>query len=1139
MEQWMKLMIWKLLLAIMVTHMVIEPVDAAFKLKSIRGTLKSLGPKALRIPRGIMRQGIKVFGKHFNKMAMQYKLAPDTMTLMTPQELAKTKLSAPQVVYNVSFIIPKISDEQWVESSELENLPGNGYVLNGEAVLRTTYPFNDTGDTAIHTEYGERVVMDTWNITRFYALLPQDCTLTSTNEITGEIGYNNSIFGEDDEGRPSTQSAGTAQAQIACLAVSKSVDVEFDTPLSICEMDTESNSFATYILYQEWYKQLISEYGDVFKVFSLSTGGPSYLLGCKGSQRIINNDACENADSEVMTSGGIEIAKTNCSVYADPDKPGPVTTEDLPSYPPPEEIPFYPVEPILINVQPEVVRDLPLFVNQHNYLSCYAHEYIKDTPNIIKFNPLIDAMKETLHPKNNKYIFSIQTGDANWEDYQAAKMCVTPSEMVPMDGTAMYCNKRRTSGSHDMKQFVEGLDLHHGMGTSVVNLESGNKDEHGDDDILQDTMTFTWEAVKRSIQGEMGHWYPNWNPDKTDTSHNPLFQQLIGTMPQVGLVCDKLLSITTQTKSKGVAANTECCPSGHPNSGCTHYQYIAQATLELPCSNTDYEGRGRTGHDRFALHKTWTCPQNRLREDSSTGNTCCDFDDMMKDIYDSSGANSGGPTEFQDFKCCLRGQGGKNKEQTDIRYFPGDTLPSVSSTCLHPLKANRADYGQMFCYNDSIINGDQEYTYSNRYGLPYNFAPLPRIINTALGNTPQDVWSSMISSHSLPLDLSVTRNMSAECEGEDYFGTDHVANFMHKRGQLWHVSPDIPGSEPEFIYGDYEGGPSVCPNNVCPTLATYGSIPFKLICCPRGYRPNIQYQEITSGGPWDTGRPICEASPNFEDKVISCNTIGFIRDEVTSDFVNTTLYHPDPNIPEPVLDSIFNYEGGLINGRLTTSLQGLREQLAGRGMDMNCGYRVNHNHIADHTATSTDLEMWLRPMGNTHYHPDICAFELDPSPITRQKYTVKRKYINPLNTEAVKFHKIRKRVGPTMQQSLRYFDSLWFNLTSHVRDRKEELFSLVEQNFQSLPSADLCLLCRKGNILTKRHQKICDNAIKLSSIEKHGHYTNFNCDDMDISIEGTSRDTYYSRITRARKYEKEYDMKANFTAAIHYDVKIF
>ena len=332
----------------------------------------------VKVGGGIANQAIGIAGKGSRKLFTTYAVnfANPTLALMTDDELERTRLYAPDIIRNISFILPKIGDDQWTQANELSNIPGSAYVIQGAGVMRYSFPFNDTGDTNVRTDDGQVIVMDSWNVTRFFAIIDDACTLTSLAAVNGETTYNNSGFDEDDYGRPSAISAGESTIEYACASETKKIEISFDSPLSICEMAPSGNAFASFVIDQEWYKQYVSEFGDSLKIYSLSYGGDPYLLGCKGSQSVEPAEQCDNAMTEVLSAGSME--KINCSIFISPENTS-VDTENIPSYPTPADVMRYEAHESIINIQDNTLATHPFFTSPTQISDyCDSDAYIND-----------------------------------------------------------------------------------------------------------------------------------------------------------------------------------------------------------------------------------------------------------------------------------------------------------------------------------------------------------------------------------------------------------------------------------------------------------------------------------------------------------------------------------------------------------------------------------------------------------------------------------------------------------------------------------------------------------------------------------------------------------------------------------------
>ena len=330
-------------------------------------------------------------------MLHRWKRCTPRLDFMTEEELLETSVNAPMAIRNITIILDKIPSNIWKEADLEENLPMSTYIIPGESTVRINYPYNDTGETTVETKEGFKVLIDTWNITRFYMMIDDDCTLAAVSKVTGSKPYNATIFGSDGYGRPSITPTGDSTATFVCEGDSITTIMEFDSPLQICEMDPADNPFAPWILEAEWYKYLVGEYGDTFKIFSLSLSGNDYLLGCKGAQRLVEPRMCERAASQLALGAGANISYF-CSVDLNPNKTN-VTTEDLPNYPPLPKFPSYIEQFRTLYVQPQSVGDIPIITNDGDVMKerCQSTSYMPNYPvPFFEFYPATRAIRDVL-----------------------------------------------------------------------------------------------------------------------------------------------------------------------------------------------------------------------------------------------------------------------------------------------------------------------------------------------------------------------------------------------------------------------------------------------------------------------------------------------------------------------------------------------------------------------------------------------------------------------------------------------------------------------------------------------------------------------------------------------------------------------
>ena len=286
---------------------------------------------------------------------------------MTHDELKRSSVGAPIVFRDLIIVLPKIDNERWVNANDPVNLPLSGYYKSGSGALKIHYPYNDTGDSTVQLTSGTRIIQNTWNVTRFFMFVPIDCSLTSTPTIVGQRSYNETGFGEDDYGRPSVEPTGESLLEMTCAGVEEIQAYGFDQPIKVCEMSPNTNAFAEHVIETDWFGGIREEFGYT-KVYSASIGGPDYLLGCRGAQRVVDTQMCDNAVDLIQQASNAEIGLNGqCRVelapdVPDPDRPGnmipppAVQSEDLPAFPeiPTEEDSYY--------VLPEKYQDFNLFV---------------------------------------------------------------------------------------------------------------------------------------------------------------------------------------------------------------------------------------------------------------------------------------------------------------------------------------------------------------------------------------------------------------------------------------------------------------------------------------------------------------------------------------------------------------------------------------------------------------------------------------------------------------------------------------------------------------------------------------------------------------------------------------------------------
>ena len=341
-------------------------------------------------------------------------------------------------IRNITIILDKIPSNIWKEADLEENLPMSTYIIPGESTVRINYPYNDTGETTVETKEGFKVLIDTWNITRFYMMIDDDCTLAAVSKVTGSKPYNATIFGSDGYGRPSITPTGDSTATFVCEGDSITTTMEFDSPLQICEMDPADNPFAPWILEAEWYKYLVGEYGDTFKIFSLSLSGNDYLLGCKGAQRLVEPRMCERAASQLALGAGGNISYF-CSVDLNPNKTN-VTTEDLPNYPPLPTFPNYVEQFRTLYVQPQSVGDIPIITNDSPTMieRCQSTSYMANIPiPFFEFFPATRAIRDVLEGMPGYMTddrLCMQPRDMNCHEFQNYESIYDMITSKPVDG---------------------------------------------------------------------------------------------------------------------------------------------------------------------------------------------------------------------------------------------------------------------------------------------------------------------------------------------------------------------------------------------------------------------------------------------------------------------------------------------------------------------------------------------------------------------------------------------------------------------------------------------------------------------------------------------------------------------------------
>ena len=390
-----------------------RPAEPGWLTRQAKGIFQQSVAQGIQITGGILSQGLQVAGKRANKILLDVTTSTANLDLMTDDELKRTSVSIPFILRNITFVMPKISgpcnsgssDCQWSQASELKNLPLNAYVREGAGTIRVTYPFNDTGDATVVTADGATIVQNSWNVSRFFILVDNECIITSTSEVYGELNYNQSAFGEDDFDRPSMKPAGKASLQYACTDHEKTLEFAMDSPLQVCEIDLSDNPFATFILSQDWYREQVALYGDTFKVFSATVGGDAYLAGCKGAQRLPNSEMCLNARSELeQSSHSDNTPQFECSVQVQGKEVTDVA--DIPSYPDNPEIAYYTggIKRTLFVATPHMLETPLLVTGAYEDDLCLPERYMEDIYNTSTIRSIYEELRNVLTPEKFKFI---------------------------------------------------------------------------------------------------------------------------------------------------------------------------------------------------------------------------------------------------------------------------------------------------------------------------------------------------------------------------------------------------------------------------------------------------------------------------------------------------------------------------------------------------------------------------------------------------------------------------------------------------------------------------------------------------------------------------------------------------------------
>ena len=339
-----------LLLIVLLTGVALLPPlsEAIYKQKTKRGIKNPIKNFGMKISKGLTNAGVSIIGRNGRKILTDFttNFLPTSFELLTRRELELTQHYGASILKNVSFIFPKIDNHEWSESSQSHLLPANGFITANQGEFTYSFPFNDTGDSAVEIANRQgRILLQTWNSTQFQVITPPECFMTGTSTITGDYGFNNTGLGTDDYGRPSNQLGGYSFINMACNDVpTDQFSISLDQPYQICELDPTNQGFASYILSQTWYRQYAATFGDP-RVFSLSKGGDQFLLGCKGTANMPPPTMCEDAlsgieqDSNLCDDDTAGVGVEECSDSISCKIPGPFNTADLPTYEEPD--PFY------------------------------------------------------------------------------------------------------------------------------------------------------------------------------------------------------------------------------------------------------------------------------------------------------------------------------------------------------------------------------------------------------------------------------------------------------------------------------------------------------------------------------------------------------------------------------------------------------------------------------------------------------------------------------------------------------------------------------------------------------------------------------------------------------------------------------
>lgn len=1013
------------------------PADCMFKLRRYKGTgfHKPLG---VQIKGGVFGQSARVFGKWRRKIGMRFgvttKPIRDQLLLMNEGELRRTRLNAPDVVTNVTMIFDKIADMQWKESSDVDNLPINAYTTSeGEAAVRYTPPFNDTGDIGVKTIFGGEVIGDSWNTTRFFILVHSSCTVTSLDELAGSMPYNETGFGTDDYDRQSFVKGGSSDIQIFCTDPDKLNTLSLDVPLSICEMDPAGNAFATFVLYQTWYQQIVENYGEQFKVFSASYSGESYLLGCKGAQRIVDPAICERAQSIINsdTPGAGEepdplppdaqygfqnrspdalTDQVTCSPFLNPEEEG-VETYDIPNYPAfTDEVEIHSYEPVLIqlNIQNQEMQAQPLITSKINPVTgeadftvftqaCNASNYImwrKET-NPVQF-PNFGFI-------NDNYLMMIENIDVWMRIIKPeARVCLTPADLTctPISSAGGWitvpgeidANADTQAMHYAARDFItlSPKSVQYGyltpeqgiyLGDPIIEDESDSQykpalDKLKDwrDSVTDFVQSYRMTAGERDIRAStrLGG-YP------ADTKNNPIQQYLVRN----NVLIDQDINVAVCASIKtSFTLNIYCISTDEPcktNDG-VFKDNVAVTCLATsnPCMQSSVTDAG-TSCTKCLSAVIADANLERAQEREATL-----YDDMVyttaaappMEIYCGLGNSQGPPYPL------VLTRAGSNWNATSIMIpvCENGNIP----TC--PVAGKQLDSNPApYCgteYDDDTAS--KSFCVAVPLQLP--------------GHDPTDPFTRDERTGLPPIS---SQNMTYRCESYDPFGTLLIADWMkiHKRiptilrtGDLfnenWQEDSRQELSDDALRTNwwkgtEYQGS----------TAVTFATLPIDIACCTIGFQPSILPENDGS-----TSVMCIRADVSIEpvNADLNCKTIG--RDVNTG---NIILLDSVPNNPEPLVDVINSYTGN-IRHQNSKTLMGLQSDINALGYAVECGMRLpDTKDLMDSTTviqfededstypaiTIRDINHPMRMNTNQGFSLNRCAFPVGgpPNPASIQK----------------------------------------------------------------------------------------------------------------------------------------------------------